>query len=357
MSNTKKFKLKNVLIFDGAKLIEGGSVTVEDGMIVHDAPDAVEIDCEGKLLFPGLIDGHAHIHSAEDLVMFSKYGVTTVLDMGTGNRDVFGSLRGGHGKADVRSAGIPGTSAEGRHGKSGKIPKSLLIAEPADAAPWVENRIADGSDYIKIMAEIPGIDQERVDAICLSARVHGRLSVAHATTLEAFQVAVRGKVDVLTHMPLDREMDSDTLKAIKDQGCVVVPTLIKMHGTCQHEANKHLAYTSLVKGIAGMREASIPIFAGSDANKSASGVAKVGYGTGLQEELELLVEAGMSPVEALKAATELPARYFGLEDRGKIEVGMRADLLLLERNPLEDIKNIRLVSRVWCGGVESDTQN
>lgn len=354
MDDAQNFKLKNVLVFDGVKLLEGESVTVKDGFIVHDTPDAVEVDCRGQLLFPGLIDAHAHIHSAEDLTVFAKYGVTTVLDMGTGNRDVFGSLRGGNGKADVRSAGIPATSAEGRHGKSGKIPKSFLIAEPADAAPWVKNRIADGSDYIKIMAEIPGIDQERVDALCISARNYGRLSVAHATTLKAFEVAVRGKIDVLTHMPLDGELDEETLKTIKNQGCVVVPTLIKMHGTIQHESDKHVAYALLANGIAEMRKASIPIFAGSDANKSASGIAKVGYGTGLQEELELLVEAGMSPVEALNAATELPAHYFGLEDRGKIEVGMRADLLLLGKNPLEDIKNIRSVSRVWCGGVECD---
>ena len=264
---SQKFTLNNVQVFDGKGLRQGSTVAVEHGQIVADASGGTEIDCAGQILLPGLIDAHAHVHSAEDLLVFAKHGVTTVLDMATGNRDVFGSLRGGQGTADVRSAGIPAMTAESRHGKSGKIPKSLLIAKPADAAPWVEKRVAEGSDYIKIMAEVPGIDQPTVDALCEAAHQQSRLSVAHATELEAFNLGLRGGIDVLTHMPLDEALDQDTVERIRSQHCVMVPTLIKMYGTIQHESDKHVAYNVLSKGIDEMRKASIPILAGSDANK------------------------------------------------------------------------------------------
>lgn len=78
----------------------------------------------------------------------------------------------------------------------------------------------------------------------------------------------------------------------------------------------------------------------------------VKHGDSLHHELELLVEAGLSTVEALQAATTLPAKYFNLHDRGIIEVGKRADLILLTEDPVKDIRATRSISRVWCAGIE-----
>lgn len=80
--------------------------------------------------------------------------------------------------------------------------------------------------------------------------------------------------------------------------------------------------------------------------------ATVAFGSSLHDELENLMEAGMTSLEALRAATVLPARYFGLRDRGVVKEGMRADLVLVGGNPLVDIRATRDVRRVWIGGVE-----
>jgi imidazolonepropionase-like amidohydrolase len=66
----------------------------------------------------------------------------------------------------------------------------------------------------------------------------------------------------------------------------------------------------------------------------------------------LLIDAGLSSVEALRAATVLPAQYFGLHDRGVIKPGRRADLVLIDGDPIADIHATRLIRRVWCAGVE-----
>ena len=80
--------------------------------------------------------------------------------------------------------------------------------------------------------------------------------------------------------------------------------------------------------------------------------AMVMYGSSLHDELENLVAAGLTPVEALNAATVLPAKYFGLADRGVIREGMRADLLLVNGDPTTDITVTRKIVKVWVGGIE-----
>ncbi len=78
----------------------------------------------------------------------------------------------------------------------------------------------------------------------------------------------------------------------------------------------------------------------------------ISHGSSLHHELELLVGAGLTTVDALRAATSRPARYFGLADRGVIEPGRRADLVLIDGDPLQDITATRSIRRVWCGGAE-----
>lgn len=132
-----------------------------------------------------------------------------------------------------------------------------------------------------------------------------------------------------------------------------MPTLIKMQGTATHSPSDN-DYSAARASVATLHVAGVPILAGSDANKRSQGPAKVAYGDGLHRELELLVDAGLSTVEALRAATSGAARAFGLGDRGVIEVGMRADLVLLSGDPVEDIRATRTLKRVWCRGIECE---
>jgi len=93
----------------------------------------------------------------------------------------------------------------------------------------------------------------------------------------------------------------------------------------------------------------VPLLAGTDAD---SRLAFVPYGTSLHHELELLVDAGLTTVDALRAATSPPARHFGLTDRGAVTSGLRADLVLVDGDPLADIRATRQIRRIWCGGTD-----
>lgn len=101
-----------------------------------------------------------------------------------------------------------------------------------------------------------------------------------------------------------------------------------------------------------MYEAGVPILAGTDANSHPATPCQAPHYESMHPELELLVAAGLSNSESFRAATCLPAKYFGLNNRGVIEPGRRTDLLLIGGNPLEDIRATRLIKKVWCSGIE-----
>jgi len=112
-------------------------------------------------------------------------------------------------------------------------------------------------------------------------------------------------------------------------------------------------YNQVVKLIGKMHRAGVPILAGTDAS-FPDGTPWVWPGYSLHDELELLVSAGLSPSEAIASATGAAAAQMGLSDTGVIAAGNRADLILLGRNPLEDIRNTRVIKRVWVNGQSVD---
>ena len=110
-----------------------------------------------------------------------------------------------------------------------------------------------------------------------------------------------------------------------------------------------LHYTAAEETIRQLKSAAVPILAGTDCPNPGTT-----HGASLHQELEFLVHAGLTPTEALAAATSAPARCFHLEDRGRIEVGKRADLILVEGDPTTDIKATRQITKIWKQGVELD---
>jgi imidazolonepropionase-like amidohydrolase len=111
-------------------------------------------------------------------------------------------------------------------------------------------------------------------------------------------------------------------------------------------------YSAAQETVRLLNSVGVTILAGSDAAYLAGVPASVPFGSTMHLEMELLVEAGLSTVQALQAATSLPAKYFGLTDRGVIAPGMRADLLLIDGDPIADIKTTRKIKKVWLAGVE-----
>jgi imidazolonepropionase-like amidohydrolase len=348
-----KTALTNVAVFDGQQVVPGRTVVIEDGLIGSDAEGAHVVDVAGGVLVPGLIDAHVHIDGPEQLDALASYGVTTALDMAS-VPEVTGPLRGLAGQTDIRSACIPAIAPGSLHAHIPGVGAAGLIHSSDEAERFVADRIAEGADYIKIVIGSPFADhhQATIDALVAAAHARGRQVVAHASSVASVAKAQAAGADILTHVPSDQPLDPAAAAQAMAAGRFVVPTLTMMLAIVTNIAPPGADFAHASASVRVLRDAGVPIVAGTDANASTQIPANVPHGESLHRELELLVEAGLSPLEALRAATVLPATYFGLADRGRIEPGLRADLVLLDEDPLAKISATRSIRRIWIGGVE-----
>jgi imidazolonepropionase-like amidohydrolase len=360
---SEKIALANVRVFNGRELRGPSTVVIEGGIVGNDSAGARVIDAGGTTLLPGLIDAHVHLLEQRHLQRLSAFGVTTALDMGAWPPSMVDALRNRTGMADIRSAGLPATTAGSAHSHLPGYPAGEFVDGPAGAVRFVTDRIAEGADYIKLIADLPGPDQETLDALVAAAHQHSKLTVAHAVSTAALDMALQAGVDMITHVPLDRPLTESTAARILAQKCVSIPTLTMMKGIADRSVAAGASqpervvtagpsYEAARGSVAELHRAGVPILAGTDANAGPGIPFSPRHGQSLHDELELLIDVGLSTVEALRAATVLPAQYFGLRDRGVIEPGRRADLVLIDGDPIADIRATRQIRQVWCAGVE-----
>ncbi|MFB7653440.1 MULTISPECIES: amidohydrolase family protein [unclassified Streptomyces] len=346
--------LVRVRVFDGRRLTEPRTVVFEGGVLSADTSTsrAQILDGEGMTLLPGLIDAHVHLHGRDTLERLCSYGVTTALDMATWPPQLLASLRRVTGLTDIRSAGTPAIGSGGPHSKIPGMAADAIVRSPQQAGEFVAAQVSAGVDYIKIVAEAPGAggpDQETMNALVAAARTHGRLTVAHAATAGAYTMALDAGADVVTHVPLDRALTHHDIARMAAAGRVAVPTLTMMEAVAAARTAAP-AYDTAQRNVTALHRAGVPVLAGTDANTQPGVPAQIPHGRSLHHELELLVAAGLTPAEVLRAATAAPALHFGLRDRGAIAPGLRADLLLVDGDPLADISATRNIRHVWCAG-------
>jgi imidazolonepropionase-like amidohydrolase len=381
-------------VFDGARVTEKTDVLIRDGRIEAVGPklkapaDAEIIDGRGKTLLPGLIDAHTHAYgdALREALMF---GVTTELDQFS-NAQMARTLREeqaagkASGRADLFSAGTLVTAAGGHGTEYGfTIP---TIESPDDAQAFVDARIAEGSDWIKLVYDDgsvyglkwPTLSLETMRAVIAAAHKRDKLAVVHIGSAAAARDAIDAGADGLVHLFNDTSVSSEFASTVKTKHAFIVPTLLVQHsllGTSGADAllaDKNLApylsetaQLSLAQAFQNLRggkdlavakntvrqlkAAGVPILAGTDAPNPGTA-----HGVALHRELELLVDAGLMPVEALVAATAAPAKAFRIDDRGRIAKGLRADLVLINGDPTTDITATRAIEGVWKGGVRVD---
>jgi imidazolonepropionase-like amidohydrolase len=265
------------------------------------------------------------------------------------------------------------------------------LTTPAEAPAWVDARLAEGSDFIKIAYEprspeslgppFPSIDRPTLVALVAATQARQRLALVHVSRLAPAREALEAGADGLVHVPADRVADAALVQLARPRGAFVTPTLAVIagfdpappapgarRGAAQlaadpamrpyltPEQRRSLEYTPqslLVKfrlavaleSVRLLHEGGVEILAGSDAPNRGTA-----HGASLHHELEMLVQAGLSPLQALRAATSAPARRFGLSDRGRIAPGQRADLLLVTGDPTADIRATRAIERIWKNG-------
>lgn len=375
MSNSKS-AIANVRVFVGQYLTEPTTIYIENGIIVAHVEGAAEIDGQGGVLLPGLIDAHVHLHHMGHLRQLAKWGVTTGLDMATWPADKINGLRNRDGVTDIRSAGLPATINGSLHSHLLPLVPEAFLSGPEDAPKFVKGRIEEGSDFIKIISDVPGPSQTTMKAVVEEAHKSSKMVIAHASAYIPFQMAQEAHTDVITHSPRDKAVDSQMVARMREDKCVSIPTLSMMKAVSQPpglgavfgllfkpailwavaqakmRSEGTESYENSRESVTAMYQVGIPILAGTDCHEEPNSPFEVAHGESLHWELELLVEAGLSNADALRAATSLPAQHFGLGDRGAIEVGKRADLVLIGSDPLQNISATRDIRRVWCGGIE-----
>ncbi|MBB4685239.1 amidohydrolase family protein [Amycolatopsis jiangsuensis] len=387
------FVITGARVFDGEDLLGDVDVEVVEDTIASvggSRPAGAElIDGTGATVLPGLIDAHTHTDE-ESLRQALTFGVTTELDM-VSIPERMNPLRRlaaeSDDLADVRSSSIGLTPANGHphQVRTGEGDPPWPTASRADEVPaFVEDRIAEGADYLKVLVEdghlfgfsLPRLAPELVAATAREAHARGKLVVAHAMTVETAEQVVDAGVDGLTHLFFDQPHSGELIEKIAAAGVFVIPTLSvitsitgestgaelakdprvrakltpewldNLSGTIATSSHENLGYA--FETLAALHRAGVDILAGTDAaHLGAPGMA---HGVSLHGELRLLVRAGWTPIEALRAVTSVPARRFGLADRGRIRPGLRADLTMVTGDPTVTIGDTLEVQRVWRGG-------
>jgi imidazolonepropionase-like amidohydrolase len=354
MPDLSRTVLRNVRVFDGVRLGDPRTVVIDGDVIGDDPTGAREFDAVGATLLPGLIDAHVHLHGPHDLRALAAWGVTTGLDMACWPVERVAGLRQATaGAADFRTAGLPAIGPGGNHVHIPGMPEDAIIRTPEDARRHVRRGAEEGVDYVKGVAEAPGEGgppAEALAALVAAAREHGLKTVIHAASVGAFSLAVSSGADIITHVPVVGTISDEDAKAMQAAGQAAVPTLTMMEAILAAGPFGGASVDHLLASLATLHRSGVTIAAGTDANNEPGAPVSVEHGAGLHHELELMARAGIAPVEILRSATVIGAAVFGLADRGVIEPGKRADLLLVDGDPTADITATRAIRAVWCAG-------
>ncbi|HEX7286800.1 MAG TPA: amidohydrolase family protein [Candidatus Angelobacter sp.] len=388
---------QHVRVFDGTAVIPDTDVVIQEGKIQAVGPNltvpgAKEVDGAGKTLLPGLIDAHVHVRGPESLEQAMVFGVTTELDMMMSPRLEYElKSRSNDSVASFLSAGFAAT-VPGGHGTEYGMETPTLV-KPSAAEAFVEDRVREGSDYIKVMYTAgtdlgprfrprPTLSKETMAAVAKAAHEHSRLAVVHIGSVLGARDALDAGADGLAHLFRGSECPKNFGQFVADHHAFVIPTLSVLQSSCGPEAagvpltkdpqlkpflardvKDRLQETFPVarsgsvscrgarEAIPQLQAAGVRILAGSDAPNPGTG-----HGVSLHGELALLVHAGLTPLQALVAATSAPAAVFHMSDRGRIAPGLRADLLLVNGDPTEDILATRNIVAVYKNGKEFDRE-
>lgn len=394
------------LAFVGATIIDGtdaaplpdGVLVVTDGRIRSIGPradvtipdDAEVIDVSGKFIMPGLINTHGHVgatvgldgnadHSTENLLrqlrLYARYGVTTVNSLGGDEEEGF-ALRNSQNNPGLNRARI-------------LVAGSVVTGNTEQAVRDEVDRNADrGANYIKVriddnLGRTPKMPWPLFDALVDQAN-RRRLPVAvHLFYLDDAKYVLRAGGDLIAHSVRDLPVDAEFMSLLRDTGVCYIPTLTREVSTFIYESvpsfwgdnyfkreadpavleqltsperMERTANSSMAQGykialevalenVDTLVRAGLPVTMGTDSGPPAR---FQGYFEHL--EMQMMVEAGMSPADVIRAATGVAARCLNMSDIGTLEPGKWADFSILSANPVADIGNTKTIEDVYIAG-------
>ena len=393
------------LAFVGARIIDGtANAPIEDGVLVitdgrirsvgpRDAvtipEDAQQIDVSGKTIMPGLINAHGHVGGTlglgggqyntgnllRQLGLYARYGITTVNSLGGDEEQGF-ALRNSQFDSDLDRARI-------------FVAGSVVVGDSEQAIRDEVNRNADmGANFIKVRVDdnlgaTQKMPRNLFDALVDQAHIR-RLPVAvHLFYLEDAKYILNAGADLIAHSIRDLPVDSEFISLIKDKGICYIPTLTREVSTFVYESEPEffsdpyflkeadpaileelktperqsrmrnsrsaqgykLALQVAMANIGALNDAGVKIAMGTDTGPPAR---FQGYFEHM--EMQMMVEAGMSPLDAIRASTGIAADCINVGDVGTLEPGKWGDLIVLAANPAEDIENTKSIESVWIAG-------
>jgi imidazolonepropionase-like amidohydrolase len=370
-----------IIVGDGSAAIENGSFVVDDGQFVAVGANvqvpagAKVVDLAGATVMPTLIDTHVHLSTErepllEDLRRRAYFGVSAAQSLGLDTGDAVFQVRNEGqlpGLALYKTAGRGITGVE--TGRS-EAPHWVTTVDEARAA--VREEAAKNVDIIKVWVDdrddqFVKLTPDLYGAVIDEAHANNLRVVAHLFDLADAKGLVSAGVDAFAHGVRDMDVDDEFMALVKANpdfvlgpnlpGRGVVTDVSWLQGQVPDDQFAQLqtqaaaenpqaqaAFAIQARNLARMSMEGVTIVLGTDGNTP--------YGPHV--EMEDMVAAGMSPNDVITAATQNGAAYLRLDDRGTIATGKRADFLVLDANPLDDITNTRMIRSVYFAGEELD---
>jgi imidazolonepropionase-like amidohydrolase len=407
IDGTGKKPLDNAaLVVDGEKITAVGVA----GKLAYPKGARV-VDVHGRTIIPGLISAHSHVGlvigtaNAADgytrdnvqgaLAQYEQYGVTSIVSLGL-NRDLVYEIRD-----QQRQANLPGaslfTAGRGIGVQDGTPPQPVAPDQSyrpatADAARAAVREMAGHHvDIVKIWVDDmfgkytkmpPAVYKAVID----ECHKHGLRVAAHVFYLADARALVAAGVDVLAHSVRDLPVDAELTRALKTRGVFYIPTLsvdesffvfaeqpdvmkdeffthaippalLEIFNSQAYRdkvaANPNVpkekaAFATALGNVKALHAAGVQVAFGTDSGANPERIP----GWGEHHELELMVRAGLTPMDAIVAATRTSAALIKATDRGTLVPGKRADFLVLAADPTADIRNTRQLVTVWHAGRE-----
>ncbi|KAF4455115.1 amidohydrolase protein [Fusarium austroafricanum] len=353
--NGKEFTGPKTVCMDGGYIADLGKC---DGAIQH-------ISGSGKFLLPGLFDNHLHLTDVQSLENFTSYGCTTAMNMNCGNFTQCHIMASQKGLSSFFFAGAPAVGIDGAHAKTQpNRAKNTFIYPDTQVTEYTDWQFGNGSNYHKITAEVQGPSvQQQIEMVKTAHQQWQKQTITHAAAILSYNQSIISRTDGIQHVPDDGILTISVIAKIKAQGQFVTPTLnvfeyayrdpiLQQYFGIEPNSNRTIDHAETNARL--LYEGGVPLIVGTDSvgtMKFKDGVSSIPFGLSVHYELQNFVNViGMSPAEAINAGTRDAAKWHRVPDRGSIAVGKRADLLMLNSNPLKNITNTLDIERVWVLG-------
>jgi imidazolonepropionase-like amidohydrolase len=386
--------LTHATVIDGAGAAPQKDVTIvmENGRIRDVGPSskvpvpagATVVDLTGKFITPGIINAHGHVGAKTEpqLRQYALYGVTTTTSMQTDPDEVV-QVREAQKRGELRGARISTVKY--------RFAPDPEVVTPLQARAKVDETVAAGADYIKVWVDSgfgtrAKLTPEFCAAVLEQARKHGKLTFGHAYELSDARMLVERGLNVLAHNIRDREVDSDFIAVLKQRNVTLIPTLIRdeflfVYGEApawiddpfflkfvpterlavlktkiRDEQAKNPQRALFKAGfemnkinLKKLSDGGVRIALGTDSGGAADRFFIQGYSE--HREMELMVQSGLTPMQVIQSFSKGSSEALGIEKEfGTLAKGKAADLLVLDKNPLVSIANMRTIQAIYLGG-------